>query len=295
LAIASAACEAQRPIVAVVADMPSATALRAELAFFLRGDDLPVLTFPDWETLPYDVFSPLPELVSERLLTLHRLPMLTRGILVVPVSTLLQRLPPRDYVDGHSLVLAVGDRLDLDRTRQRLERSGYQCVSQVIAHGEFAVRGELLDIFPMGSTQPLRIDLFDDEIESIRTFDPDSQRSIDKLQQVRMLPAREFPFTDQAISGFRQRWRATIDADPKASLIYREVSDGRMPGGIEYYLPLFFEQTATLFDYLPDETLASNPPTPAMQPKPPSTPSRRATNSAATTRSVRCCRHRPCI
>ena len=256
LAIASAAREAQRPIVAVVADMPSATALRAELGFFLRDDDLPVLTFPDWETLPYDVFSPLPELVSERLLTLHRLPMLTRGILVLPVSTLLQRLPPRDYVDGHALVLAVGDRLDLDRTRQRLERSGYQCVSQVIAHGEFAVRGELLDIFPMGSAQPLRIDLFDDEIESIRTFDADSQRSIDKLQRVRMLPAREFPFTDEAISGFRQRWRATIDADPKASLIYREVSDGRMPGGIEYYLPLFFQQTATLFDYLPDETLA---------------------------------------
>ncbi|MGB5735438.1 MAG: transcription-repair coupling factor [Thiohalocapsa sp.] len=256
LAIASAARQAKQPIIAVVADMQAATGLRAELGFFLHGEDLPILTFPDWETLPYDVFSPLPELVSERLLTLHRLPMLTRGILLVPVGTLLQRLPPRDYVDGHSLVLAVGDRLDLDRTRQRLERSGYQCVSQVIAHGEFAVRGALLDIFPMGSTQPLRIDLFDDEIETIRTFDPDSQRSIDKLEQVRMLPAREFPFTDEAISGFRQRWRATIDADPKASLIYREVSDGRMPGGIEYYLPLFFEQTATLFDYLPDATLA---------------------------------------
>ena len=256
LAIASAARQASHPLIAVVADVQAATILRAELGFFLHGEDLPILSFPDWETLPYDVFSPLPELVSERLLTLHRLPTLTRGVLVVPVGTLLQRLPPRDYVDGHSLMLSVGDRLDLDRTRQRLERSGYQCVSQVIAHGEFAVRGALLDIFPMGSTEPLRIDLFDDEVETIRTFDPDSQRSIEKLQQVRMLPAREFPFTDEAISGFRQRWRATIDADPKASLIYREVSDGRMPGGIEYYLPLFFEQTATLFDYLPEATFA---------------------------------------
>ncbi|MFE8033066.1 transcription-repair coupling factor [Thiohalocapsa marina] len=256
LAIASAARKAGRPLIVVAADMQSATRLRDELSFFLRGSELPILGFPDWETLPYDVFSPLPELVSERLLTLHRLPALTRGILVVPVGTLLQRLPPRDYVDGHSLVLGVGDRMDLDATRRRLERSGYQCVSQVIAHGEFAVRGELLDIFPMGSDQPLRIDLFDDEVESIRTFDPDSQRSVDKLDQVRMLPAREFPFTEEAISAFRQRWRATIDADPKASLIYRDVSDGRMPGGLEYYLPLFFDATATLFDYLPEGTLA---------------------------------------
>jgi transcription-repair coupling factor (superfamily II helicase) len=256
LAIARAAIEAQRPILAAVADMPAAERLREELGFFLRGEDLPVLSFPDWETLPYDVFSPLPELVSERLLTLHRLPGLTRGVLVVPVSTLLQRLPPRRFVDGHALVLAVGDRLDLDVTRTRLTRSGYQCVSQVIAHGEFAVRGALLDIFPMGSQQPLRIDLFDDEVESIRTFDPDSQRSQDRLERVRMLPAREYPTDEEAIAGFRQRWRAAIDADPKASIIYREVSEGRMPGGIEYYLPLFFDETATLFDYLPDAALA---------------------------------------
>jgi transcription-repair coupling factor (superfamily II helicase) len=261
LAIASAAQQVERPILAAVADMPAAATLREELAFFLRGsadahEDIPVLTFPDWETLPYDVFSPLPELVSERLLTLHRLPGLTRGVLVVPVGTLLQRLPPRAFVDGHALVLAVGDRLDLDATRTRLTRSGYQCVSQVIAHGEFAVRGALLDVFPMGSQLPLRIDLFDDEVESIRTFDPDSQRSLEKLTRVRMLPAREYPTDEAAISAFRQRWRAAIDADPKASLIYREVSEGRMPGGIEYYLPLFFDQTATLFDYLPDSTLA---------------------------------------
>ncbi|NBC13519.1 MAG: transcription-repair coupling factor, partial [Gammaproteobacteria bacterium] len=263
LAIANAARQAQRPILAAVADMPAAAQLREELGFFLREpatggaaeQDIPVLTFPDWETLPYDVFSPLPELVSERLLTLHRLPGLGRGVLVVPVGTLLQRLPPRAFVDGHALVLAVGDRLDLNATRERLTRSGYQCVSQVIAHGEFAVRGALLDVFPMGSQQPLRIDLFDDEVESIRTFDPDSQRSLEKLERVRMLPAREYPTDEDAISAFRQRWRAAIDADPKASIIYREVSEGRMPGGIEYYLPLFFEETATLFDYLPDDAL----------------------------------------
>jgi len=255
LAIATAARQATVPILATVPDMPAAEALREALGFFLKGDDIPVLTFPDWETLPYDVFSPLPELVSERLLTLHRLPALTRGVLVVPVGTLLERLPPREFVDGHALVLSVGDRLDLDATRARLTRSGYQCVSQVIAHGEFAVRGALLDVFPMGSQQPLRIDLFDDEVESIRTFDPDSQRSLEKLMRVRMLPAREYPTDEQAIAGFRQRWRAAIDADPKASIIYREVSEGRMPGGIEYYLPLFFDQTATLFDYLPDKML----------------------------------------
>ncbi len=256
LAIASAARQANRLILATVADMPAAETLRAALEFFLEGKDLPVLTFPDWETLPYDVFSPLPELVSERLLTLHRLPGLTRGVLVVPVGTLLQRLAPRTFVDGHALVLGVGDRLNLDATRARLTRSGYRCVSQVIAHGEFAVRGALLDVFPMGSQQPLRIDLFDDEVESIRTFDPESQRSLKRLRQVRMLPAREYPTDEDAIAGFRQRWRAAVDADPKASIIYREVSEGRMPGGIEYYLPLFFDRTLTLFDYLPDDTLA---------------------------------------
>ncbi|MBK1643321.1 transcription-repair coupling factor [Thiocapsa imhoffii] len=241
-------------VVAVVADMQAATTLRAELAFFL-GQDWPLLSFPDWETLPYDVFSPLPELVSERLATLHRLPSLNQGILLVPVATLLQRLPPRDYVERQSLVLSVGERLNIEATRRRLERAGYSCVSQVIGHGEYAVRGSLIDIFPMGSTEPLRVDLFDDEIESIRIFDPETQRSQDKLSQVRMLPAREFPLTEDAISGFRQRYRACFEGDPQSSIIYREVSEGRTPGGLEYYLPLFFEQTSTLFDYLPETVL----------------------------------------
>ncbi|QVL50935.1 MAG: transcription-repair coupling factor [Thiocapsa sp.] len=256
LAIAEAARTHDGLILAVVPDVQAAAHLRAELGFFLAGSGLPLLGFPDWETLPYDVFSPLPELVSERLLTLHRLPGLDKGVLVVPVATLMQRLPPREYVDGQSLVLAVGDRLDLDATRRRLERAGYSCVSQVIGHGEYAVRGSLLDVFPMGSEVPLRIDLFDQEVETIRTFDPETQRSQEKLERVRMLPAREFPLTEEAISGFRQRYRASFEGDPQASLVYREVSEGRTPGGLEYYLPLFFEATATLFDYLPAGVLA---------------------------------------
>ena len=256
LAIAEAARTHAGLILAVVPDVQAAAHLRAELGFFLAGSALPLLAFPDWETLPYDVFSPLPELVSERLLTLHRLPGLEKGVLVVPVATLMQRLPPRRYVDGQSLVLAVGDRLDLDATRRRLERAGYSCVSQVIGHGEYAVRGSLLDVFPMGSEVPLRIDLFDQEVETIRTFDPETQRSQEKLERVRMLPAREFPLTEEAISGFRQRYRASFEGDPQASLVYREVSEGRTPGGLEYYLPLFFETTATLFDYLPAGVLA---------------------------------------
>ena len=257
LAIASAAARHPGLILAVVEDVQAAAALRSALSAFLghpRGDtsELPLITFPDWETLPYDVFSPLTELVSERLLALHRLPGLRRGVLIVPVATLMQRLPPRDYVDANTFVLARGDRLDLETTRRTLERAGYSRTSQVMTHGEFAVRGSLLDCFPMGSEVPLRIDLFDDEVESIRTFDPDTQRTRDQLDQVRMLPAREFPLNDDAISGFRRRWRASFEGDPTASLIYREVSEGRTPGGLEYYLPLFFDATATLFDYLPD-------------------------------------------
>ena len=263
LAVAQAARRHGGLVLALVEDVQAAARLRAELQFFLGGvggeDAPPLLSFPDWETLPYDVFSPLPELVSERLLTLHRLPDLKRGVLVAPVATLMQRLAPRDFVDAYSMVLAVGDRLDLDATRRRLERAGYSCVSQVMQHGEFAVRGSLLDLFPMGTSEPLRIDLLDDEVDSIRTFDPDTQRTRERLPRVRLLPAREFPLNDETISAFRQRYRANFEGDPNASLIYREVSEGHTPGGLEYYLPLFFEQTATLFDYLPEGTLLLEP------------------------------------
>ncbi len=243
-------------MVLVTADVQDASRLIEEVRFFIDGPAIEVLGFPDWETLPYDVFSPLPELVSQRLLTLHRLRRMTRGLVVVPVGTLMQRLLPRDFLDANSLLLGVGEQLDLDDFRRRLEAAGYRCVSQVMTHGEFAVRGSLLDLFPMGSEQPFRIDLFDREIDSIRTFDPDSQRTEAKIERIELLPAREFPLDDAAIARFRKAHRERIESDPQRSLIYRGVSEGQAPGGIEYYLPLFFEHTETLFDYLPaDSTL----------------------------------------
>jgi transcription-repair coupling factor (superfamily II helicase) len=250
LAIARAASTADTPLLVVTTDVQAAGRLSEEIRFFLDGDALPVLTFPDWETLPYDVFSPLPELVSQRLLTLHQLQNLDRGIVVVPVSTLMQRLLPKSFLDANSLVIDVGDRLDIDAFRRRLEGAGYQCVSQVIAHGEFAVRGSLIDLFPMGSDAPFRIDLLDDEVDSIRTFDPETQRTVDKIDNISLLPAREFPMDDAGITRFRAAYREQIEGDPQRSLIYRGISESNPPGGIEYYLPLFFDETATLFDYL---------------------------------------------
>jgi transcription-repair coupling factor (superfamily II helicase) len=259
LATARAAGVLERPLLVVTADVQGASRLAHELRFFAGTGGPPVQVFPDWETLPYDVFAPLPELVSERLAALHQLPRMKQGILVAPVHTLMQRLCAREYVEAQSFLLKVGDRLVLEDTRRTLEGAGYQCVSQVMAHGEFAVRGSLLDLFPMGGSDAYRIDLFDDEVDSIRTFDPETQRSLQKVEEIRLLPAREFPVHDEAITAFRQRWRETFEGDPQRSLVYRDVSGGHLPGGIEYYLPLFFEQTATLFDFLPEGTLAVVP------------------------------------
>jgi transcription-repair coupling factor (superfamily II helicase) len=255
LAIAAAAGDFSGLFVIISEDVQSAARLERELGFFLTDPKLPVLVFPDWETLPYDVFSPLPELISQRLLTLYQLPRMDAGILIVPVSTLMQRLPPRSFLEGHALVVEIGQRMDLEQTRQQLERSGYQCVSQVLSHGEFAVRGSLLDLFPMGSGTPYRIDLFDDEVDSIRTFDPETQRTLEKIERIRLLPAREFPLDEEGISRFRGNYRSQFEGDPQRSLIYQDVSEGRIPNGLEYYLPLFFEQTTSLFDYLPEQHL----------------------------------------
>lgn len=252
MAISSAVRDYPGLVLAVTEDVQTASQLTSSLEFFFSGEGIPVINFPDWETLPYDVFSPLPELVSQRLKALYRLPRMDKGVLILPISTMLQRLPHRNYVEGGTFLFRMGDRLSLDETRGQLEQSGYRCVSQVLGHGEYAVRGSLLDLFPMGSQHPLRVDLFDDEIESIRTFDPETQRSLEKIEQIEILPAREFPMDQEGITRFRQAFRNTFEGDPNSSLIYREVSDGNTPGGLEYYLPLFFEQTATLFDYLPD-------------------------------------------
>ncbi|HEY0720583.1 MAG TPA: CarD family transcriptional regulator, partial [Gammaproteobacteria bacterium] len=256
LAIGNAARHHSGMLLLVTADAPSASRIENELRFYLAGDEnVAVLGFPDWETLPYDLFSPYQDIISERLATLYRLPTLQRGILIVPVTTLMHRIAPRDYIGGNVLLLDVGRRLLMEQMRLQLERSGYACVSQVMGHGEFAVRGSLIDLFPMGSALPYRIELFDDEVESIRTFDPESQRTLDKVEQIRLLPAREYPFNDEAIKLFRENYRLHIEGDPQKSVIYRDITKGGTPPGIEYYLPLFFKETATLFDYLPQNTL----------------------------------------
>ncbi len=252
LAIAEAASNAKRFTLLLTADSQSAERLQEELAFF--APELPVLHFPDWETLPYDLFSPHQDIVSQRIATLYQLPELSHGVLVVPITTALHRLAPKRFLLGSSLVLDVGQKLDVEQMRLRLEAAGYRCVDTVYEHGEFAVRGALIDLFPMGNALPYRIDLFDDEIETLRTFDPENQRSIDKVESIRLLPAREFPLKKEAVTGFRARFRERFDVDFRRCPIYQDLSTGITPAGIEYYLPLFYEETATLFDYLPEDS-----------------------------------------
>ena len=254
LALARAASHLEGPLAVITPDMQSAESLQEQLEFFLTGSAIGIKTFPDWETLPYDTFSPHQDIISERLATLNHLAEMRQGVLIIAVTTLLQRLPPRGFLYQHSLILRRGQQLDLDAMRTRLDNAGYRCVSQVMEHGEFAVRGSLLDLYPMGSPLPLRIDLFDAEIDSIRTFDPETQRSLTEQDAVNLLPAREFPLDEEGIRGFRQRFRASFEGNPQDCPIYREISQGITPGGIEYYLPLFFEETETLFDYLPGDT-----------------------------------------
>ncbi len=252
LAIAESASRAECFTLLLTADSQSAERLKEELAFF--APELPVLHFPDWETLPYDVFSPHQDIISQRISALYQLPELTHGVLVVPITTALHRLAPKRFLLGSSLVLDVGQKLDVEQMRLRLEAAGYRCVDTVYEHGEFAVRGALLDLYPMGSALPYRIDLFDDEIETLRTFDPENQRSIEKVDSVRLLPAREFPLKKESVTGFRARFRERFDVDFRRCPIYQDLSTGITPAGIEYYLPLFFDETSTLFDYLPDDT-----------------------------------------
>lgn len=255
LALERVVTEYEGLVVVITEDTASAQHLNDQLQFYIRGNDLPQLIFPDWETLPYDAFSPHQDIISQRLETLYQLPAINKGILVVPVQTLMHRLPPRQYVQQRSLFLKQGQALRFDEFRLQLVESGYEPVSTVMEHGEFAVRGSLIDLFPMGNQLPFRIELFDDEIESIRTFDPETQRTIGKVEQLRMLPAREFPLDETGIKQFRQTYRAQFEGDPARSVIYREISGGHAPAGIEYYIPLFFENTETLFDYLPKQSL----------------------------------------
>lgn len=257
LAFAVAECVRQQsnPVILVVPDTPTALALEEEIGYLLQSHQLDVRVFPDWETLPYDTFSPHQDIISQRIEMLYRLPRMQQGLLIIPVATLMLKTAPSAFIDQYSLVIKSGDKLDLHQLRQRLERAGYNPVDQVLEHGEFAARGSLLDLFPMGSSLPFRIDFFDDEIDTIRTFDPETQRSNEPTKQVQLLPAHEFPTDKTAIEGFRQRFRERFEASRAPESVYQQVSKGMWPAGIEYYLPLFFEETATLLDYLPVDSL----------------------------------------
>ena len=254
--LATAAAAHAGPLLVVAKDNHGAHQLEADLHTLLGAQaDIPVLAFPDWETLPYDIFSPHPDIVSQRLAALHRLPGLQRGIVVVPVQTLLQRLAPVRHVVGGSFDVRVGQRLDLDAEKRRLESAGYRNVPQVLDPGDFAVRGGLLDVYPMGADMPFRVELLDDEIDTIRGFDPESQRSLDKIDAVKLLPGREVPLDDAALKRAMDGLRDRFDLDTRRSALYQDLKAGAAPAGIEYYLPLFFEQTSTLFDYLGSSVL----------------------------------------
>src|SRR5690606_17406958 len=242
-----------RVLAIVAAGAPDAQRLSDEIRWF--APRLRVLLLPDWETLPYDAFSPHQDLISERLSTLYALQRGDCDVLLVPAGTALYRLAPPAFLASHTFFFHKGQRLDEAALRSQLTLAGYEHVSQVVHPGEYCVRGGLIDLYPMGSTLPYRLDLFGDEIESIRTFDPDTQRSLYPIEKVRLLPGREFPMDEAARTAFRGRWRERFEGDPSRSPLYRDVGNGIAPAGIEYWLPLFFDETATLFDYLPAQTI----------------------------------------
>ncbi|RZN60774.1 transcription-repair coupling factor [Avibacterium paragallinarum] len=253
LALAEIAQSHQGLTVVVTPDTRSAVRLSKVLAEFVAQ---PVTFFPDWETLPYDSFSPHQDIISSRLSALFHLQNAKNGIFILPISTLMQKVCPPEYLQHNVLLIKKGDRIVINDFRLKLENAGYRAVEQVLEHGEYAVRGALLDLFPMGSAVPFRLDFFDDEIDSIRTFDVDTQRTLEEIPSIRLLPAQEFPTDHKGIEFFRTKFRETfgeIRRDPEH--IYQQVSKGTLVAGIEYWQPLFFEQMATLFDYLPEQTL----------------------------------------
>ena len=253
LAIASAAQKHPGLTLVITKDTLTAQRLEEEIAFF--AEDMPVLHLPDWEILPYDTFSPHQDIISQRLYTFSQLPLIKRGLLIVPISTLLHKTAPKDFLQANSLVINMGQTLNVETLRTQLESAGYSCVDNVYEHGEFALRGAIFDIFPMGEDKPFRIELFDDEVETLRTFDPETQRTADKIEQIRVLPANEYPLHKEGQRNFRQNWYEFFDTDPKLSSLYTDVSQGIAPAGIEYYLPLFFGELSNLFDFLPDNSL----------------------------------------
>ena len=258
LAIVELARAEQRPVIVLARDPQHADQLDAEIRWF-SDNTLPVAHFVEWETLPYDAFSPHQDIVSQRLKVLAELPTMRSGVVVASTPSLLQRLPPTDYVGARTLILKVGEELDRDGFAGRLSAAGYHRVPQVSEHGEFALRGALVDVFPMGTDKPVRIDLFGDDIESLRYFDPQTQVSAAKVDSISILPASEVPMDSDAIRDFRGRYRERFEGRPSDSRVYTDISNGISHGGIEYYLPLFFDQTASLADYVPEQSLVVAP------------------------------------
>ncbi|MGI9343194.1 MAG: transcription-repair coupling factor [Gammaproteobacteria bacterium] len=243
-----------RCVLILTGSVARAESLAAEVAFFRAGRP-PASLFPDLETLPYDAFSPHQDLVSRRLGILRELPDGRSPALFAAAPSLLPRLPPRSYLVERGIRLAAGQQLDQESFRTQLEDAGYQRVSQVGLHGEYAVRGSLVDFFPTGHDAPLRVDFFDAEIETLREFDPDSQVSTGRIDAINTMPAREIPIDEASVTDFRRRYRQRFEGNPSRSLIYREVTERRLPGGVENYLPLFFAATSSLWDYLPGDSL----------------------------------------
>ena len=247
----------QQMLVAIVANASDARRLLEEIPWFSDETEEPLRChlLPDWETLPYDSFSPHQDLVSQRLATLYEVSNGRCDVLLVPASTALLRIAPPAFLAAHTFYFKQGETLDEEKLKSQLTIAGYNHVSQVMSPGEYSVRGGLIDLFPMGSKLPYRLDLFGDTIETIRTFDPDNQRSLYPVREIRMLPGHEFPMDENSRAFFRSRWREVFEGDPTLSVIYRDIASGIASAGIEYYLPLFFEETTTLFRYLPENAV----------------------------------------
>lgn len=253
LAIVQQARALKKPMLVLTENAQTASRLQDEIPWF--APELKIAVLPDWETLPYETFSPHQDLISERLSTLWQIKNEQCQIVLVPAATALYHLAPLEFLTAYTFFLARGQHLNLEKLKSDLIFAGYTAVTQVMGPGEYAMRGGLLDLFPMGSVLPYRIDLFDEDIDTIRTFDVDTQKSLYPVNEIRLLPAREFPLDETGRSGFRQRFRERFEGDPSKARLYKDISKGTVPGGIEYYLPLFFEHTATLFDYLSPETV----------------------------------------
>ena len=239
----------------IAPDMATAEIYRRDIGYFFKGlKNAPrVMLFNDWETLPYDSFSPHQDITSERMRCLYHMSDSAKCVVIVAATTLMQRLPPVEFLLSKSLILKIGERLSREQFRDKLVNAGYTAVDMVYQHGEFAVRGSLIDVYPMGSRAAYRIELFDDSVDSLREFDPESQRTIEKVEQIELLPGREFPLDKAGISAFKNRWHEAFDVDHGACPVYQDVCAGHSPAGVEYYLPLFFDQTSSLFDYLPEQ------------------------------------------